>query len=86
MSEMEENAFRLVYQFYAKWRENPMQTQEQWYQFARDVDRVHRELDADHNHNILGWRLLLAVLDHFNDLYMNGMIPMPAGYFGRDDL
>ena len=27
-----------------------------------------------------------AVLDTLNDLYKNGMKPMPADYFGRDDL
>lgn len=84
MNDMEINAFRIVYKFYAKWRETVIETQEQWEQFAADVGLMGRELDIDHN--LLGWRLMQAVLDHFNDLYMNGMKPMPANYFGRDDL
>ena len=29
---------------------------------------------------------MYAVLDTFNDLYRDGAKPMPANYFGREDL
>ena len=83
MNELETKAFRLVYNFYAKWRDIMIETQAQWDQFAEDVGQLGRDLDIDHNP--LGWRLMIAALDYINDLYQNGMKPMPAGYFGRDD-
>ena len=82
MNEAEENAFRVVYGFYKKWRENVIETQEQWDEFAEDVGKTITAMDV----NPLGFRLMTAVLDHINDLYRDGMKPMPAGYFGRDDL
>ena len=82
MNENEENAFRAVYEFYKKWRETIIETQEQWDRFADDVGKTITAMDV----NPLGFRLMTAVLDHINDLYRDGMKPMPAGYFGRDDL
>ena len=84
MNEKENESFRFVYQFYDKWRETIIETQEQWDRFAKDVGRLALDLDIDHNP--LGWHLMNAVLDTINDLYKNGMKPVPAGYFGRDDL
>ena len=80
MNENEENAFRVVYEFCKKWRETVIETDEQWKQLAEDVGGIGRQ------DNPLMFRLLTAVLDYLNDLYMDGMKPMPAGYFGRDDL
>lgn len=37
MNELETKAFRLVYNFYAKWRDIMIETQAQWDQFAEDV-------------------------------------------------
>ena len=84
MNEKENESFRMIYQFYDKWRETIIETQDQWNRFAKDVEKL--GLDLDIGHNPLGWRLMNAVLDTFNDLYKNGMKPVPAGYFGRDDL
>ena len=84
MNEKENESFRLVYQFYDKWRETIIETQDQWNRFAKDVEKLGLNLDI--GHNPLGWHLMNAVLDTFNDLYKNGMKPVPAGYFGRDDL
>lgn len=84
MNDAEVNAFRIVYQFYAKWREIVIETQDQWNKFAQDVGQMGRDLGIDHNP--LGWHLMEAVLETINDLYKDGMKPMPAGYFGRDDL
>ena len=84
MNEKEENAFRLVYEFYKKWRETVIETEEQWTKFSGSVGALGVLLDVDHNP--LGWHLMNAVLDTFTDLYKNGRKPMPAGYFGRDDL
>ena len=84
MNEMETKAFRLVYNFYAKWRDIMIETQAQWDQFAEDVGQLGRDLDIDHNR--LGWHLMCAVLDTFSDLYRGGMKPVPANYFGRDDI
>lgn len=84
MNELEMKAFRLVYDFYAKWRDIMIETQAQWDQFAEDVGQLGRDLDIDHNP--LGWHLMGAALETFNDLYHGGKIPVPAGYFGRDDI
>ena len=84
MNELEMKAFRLVCDFYAKWRDIMIETQAQWDQFAEDVGQLGRDLDIDHNP--LGWHLMEAALETFNDLYHGGKIPVPAGYFGRDDI
>ena len=81
MNEAEENAFRIVYQFYSKWRETVIETQEQWDQFSMEVGEIGRQTNT-----LIGWNLLEAALDTFTALYKDGMKPMPAGYFGRDDL
>ena len=75
MNENEDRAFGLVYNFYKKWRE-------QWNAFAADVG----ELSAQIGDCRLGWHLMYGVLDTFNDLYKDGAKPMPANYFGREDL
>ena len=82
MNEAEENAFRAVYEFYKKWRETVIETQEQWDEFAGDVGVLCRENGS----NPVGPHLITAVLNAFNDMYLHGMKPIPAGYFGRDDL
>ena len=84
MNELEEKAFRLVYNFYAKWRDIMIETQGQWDQFAADVGQLGKDLDIDHNP--LGWRMMVAALETFNDLYKDGKVPVPSGYFGRDDI
>ena len=84
MNENEEKAFRMAIAFYGKWRGTILETEEQWQQFAEDVGRFAREADIDHNP--LGMHLLVAMTDTFNDLYRNGMKPLPANYFGREDL
>ena len=84
MNEKENESFRFVYQFYDKWRGTIIETQEQWNQFAKDVGQLGIDLDIDHNP--LGWHLMNAAIDTINDLYKGGMKPVPAGYFGSDDL
>lgn len=84
MNENEEKAFRAAYGFYSKWRETVIETVAQWDELADDVRKFAVDMDVDHNP--LAWHLLTAILDTLNDLYRGGMKPMPAGYFGRDDL
>ena len=84
MNEKEENAFRLAIAFYQKWREGIIETDEQWRELAADVGGYAMIMDVEHNP--LAGHLLVAILDTINDLYKGGMKPMPAGYFGRDDL
>lgn len=84
MNENEEKAFKKAYEFYQYWRETVIETDEQWSQLADDVTMFVHVVDVDNNP--LAGRLLKAVLDTLNDLYKGGMKPMPAGYFGRDDL
>ena len=84
MNENEEKAFKKAFEFYQYWRETVIETDEQWEQLAKDVSMYVHVMDVDHNP--LAARLLTAVLDTLNDLYKGGMKPMPAGYFGRDDL
>ena len=82
MNEQEENAFREAWRFLSKWRETVIETDGQWQQFADEVGEI---LNGDPENGLL-WKLMTAVLDHINDLYRNGMKPLPADYFGRDDL
>lgn len=82
MNENEDRAFGLVYNFYKKWRETVIETEEQWNAFSADVG----ELSAQIGDFRLGWHLMYGVLDTFNDLYRDGAKPMPANYFGREDL
>ena len=84
MNDKEENAFRLCYQFYRKYREMILETDGQWSDFAKDVGQLGEDLDIDNNP--LGWNLMTAVLETFNCLYRGGNKPLPANYFGRDDL
>jgi len=84
MNEKEKQSFRLVFEFLEKWRGTVIETEEQWAQLAEDTGKLGRDLDIDNNP--LGWRLMIAALDYINDLYQNGMKPIPAGYFGRDDI
>ena len=84
MNEMENKAFRLVYAFLEKWRVTVIETDEQWQQLGADVGQLGRDLDIDHNQ--LGFNMMEAALDYLNFLYQDGMKPMPAGYFGRDDI
>ena len=84
MNEMENKAFRLVYAFLEKWRVTVIDTDEQWQQLGADVGQLGRDLDIDHNQ--LGFNMMEAALDYLNFLYQDGMKPMPAGYFGRDDI
>lgn len=84
MNEKEEKAFKLAYAFFQKWRETVLEKEEQWEEFVEDVGKF--ALDADIMHCPLAAHLLVAITDTFNDLYKNGMKPMPAGYFGREDL
>ena len=84
MSENEERTFRIVFNFYRKWRDVIIEKDEQWVEFAREAGEMGIALDFEHNP--LGARLMDAVMMAINDLYKNGMKPMPAGYFGRDDI
>lgn len=84
MNEKENESFRFVYQFYDKWRSVIIETEDQWKQFAKDVEQMGINLDI--GHNPLGWNLMNAVLDTINYMYRNGMKPVPSGYFGRDDI
>ena len=84
MNELETKAFRLVYNFYAKWRDIIIETQAQWDQFAADVGQLVADLSAVPCP--LGQHLFEAVLDSINDMYKNGMKPVAVGYLGRDDM
>ena len=84
MTDNEQKAFRMVFTFCEKWRDTVMETDEQWEKFEDDVKAYLKEQDVANNP--LAWRLINAVLETFNDLYRDGMKPLPADYFGRDDL
>ena len=82
MSEMEEKALRTACEFYQKWREIVIETEEQWIAWAQDLTASFRPVYGCP----LGHRLMEAIFETFSDLYKNGMKPLPADYFGRDDL
>ena len=84
MNETESGIFRKIIAFYDKWRNEIIETDEQWNRFADDVGILGR--DPEINGNPLGWNLVTAVLETFNTLYNGGMKPLPANYFGRDDM
>ena len=82
MGEQEKRAFQLAYEFYAKWRDTVIETDEEWKKWAVEWNDTFSEVKD----TPIGLRLADAVLDAFGDLYRNGMKPLPANYFGRDDL
>ena len=82
MNDQEERAFGLAYRLYKKWRETVIETEAQWAELAEDVGKVSEENGSCR----LGWKLTAAVLDALNELYRDGAKPMPANYFGREDL
>ena len=84
MNENEMKAFRMAIKVYSKWRETVIETDEQWRELAADVGLYVAATDVDYNP--LAGHLITAILETINDLYKGGMKPMPAGYFGRDDL
>lgn len=84
MNENEEKTFQIAYQFFAKWRETVIETDEQWNEYAQDMTGMAVAMDIANNP--LGLHMLTAIGDTFNDLYRGGMKPMPANYFGRDDI
>ena len=83
MNEKEINSFGIIYKFYDKWRSVIIEG-DMWNDFAKDVEQL--GLDLDIEHNPLGWHMMEAVLETINDLYKDGMKPVPANYFGRDDI
>ena len=82
MNEQEDAAFRAAYRFLAKYRETVLENDEQWLAYAREVGQVSADLDG----NPLAQFLLGAVVEYIGFLYKDGMKPMPANYFGRDDI
>ena len=84
MSEKERRSFGTAYAFYEKWRDQIIETDEQWDQFAKDVGKLSIDLDVDHNP--IGRNLFHGLLETFNELYKDGKKPMPDNYFGRNDL
>ena len=82
MNDKEKEAFRRVFDFYDKWRSVVIETEEQWTELAADVGAMAPEFEKCP----LAFHLVNAALEALNDLYRGGMKPVPAGYFGRDDL
>ena len=84
MTENEEKSIGLCLGFYAKWREDTIETGEQWIAFAEDLQTLAAELDKVQCP--IGKHLFDAVVSSFDDLYRNGMKPVKVGFFGRSDL
>lgn len=82
MNELEQKAFRIIVDFYNKWRSTIIETEEQWDELAADVGRI-GEMSGSCP---LLFHLLTAALETLNELYKDGRKPVPANYFGRDDL
>jgi hypothetical protein len=84
MSEAERESIRLAIGFYMKWREGIIETDEDWDRFAKESGELVQDLSKHYSR--IGLHLFDAVMTTFNDLYQNGRKPVPANYFGRDDL
>jgi len=82
MNETEERAFKIAFEFYRKWRDGVIETEDQWLAWAEDWKNAFAPVFK----TPIGKHLAAAVFDAFSDMYRNGMKPMPADYFGRDDL
>lgn len=82
MNEQEEAAFKAAIGFLSKCRETILETDDQWLEYANDVGRVSADLEG----NTLAQFLLMAVVEYIGFLYKDGMKPVPANYFGRDDI
>ena len=83
MNDYEQDAFRLCYEFYAKWREEILETEDQWKAFADALGELAAKIGE--HWTPIGQHLFDAVIDGISDLYMDGRKPMPAGYFGKDE-
>ncbi|MBQ1790650.1 MAG: hypothetical protein II008_10745 [Oscillospiraceae bacterium] len=81
MNDQEQNDFKQVFGFYDRWRSVILETDDQWLAFGKDAGETSTRITQN-----LGWKLLMAAIDAISDMYKNGRKPMPAGYFGRDDL
>lgn len=82
MNDKEQEAFRAAIGFYGKWRDQVIETDEEWIRWANDWNETFSAVSG----TPIGKRLAEAVFDAFGDMYRNGMKPMPANYFGRDDM
>ena len=84
MSEAERESIRRAIGFYMKWREGIIETDEDWDRFAKESGKLVQNLSKCYSR--IGLHLFDAVMTTFNDLYQSGRKPVPANYFGRDDL
>lgn len=84
MTDNEQKAFRMVFQFCEKWRDTVMETDDQWLAFGKEAGGMSKQFSMEGN--TLGFKLLTAALEWFNELYLGDKKPAKAGYFGRDDL
>ena len=84
MNELEQRAFKGVFDFYSRWRDTIIEGDEMWEQFAADFGQLGQDLDVANCP--LALHLMDAMIDTFSDLYRDGLKPVPANYFGRNDL
>lgn len=82
MSELEERAFKIAFAFYSKWRETVIETDEQWLAWAQEWGAAFDPVFE----TPIGRQLALAIESAFCEMYKDGMKPVPADYFGRDDI
>jgi len=83
MNESEKRSWMIAAGFYDRWRGTIIETDEQWLTFSEDLRQLAADLDSVNS--LIGQHLFNAIVDTFNELYQNGMKPVPANYFGRDD-
>lgn len=84
VNDKEKAAFRAVFEFYARWRETVIETPEQWEAFAEDAGKTGEAMDVKNCR--LGLNLLTAAVETIGWFYEDGRKPMPANYFGREDI
>jgi len=84
MNDNEQKAFGTAFRFYERWRSVVIETDEQWETFNTEVGQL--AIDMCRVYCPVAQYLFEAVVCGICDLYKDGMKPVPANYFGRDDL
>ena len=82
MPEEDKQIFREVYELYDKWRGTLIQTQEQWLTITAEFYALIQRFQNSR----LALHLVTGVMDHFDEMYLNGNKPTMPSYLGREYL
>ena len=82
MPEEDGKTFGDAYRLYEKWRSVEVSSLDEWMQITKEL----HDFIVEHQESPLSTRLVIGIMDTFDDLYKNGMKPSFVDYIGRSDL